>query len=233
MMVKIKSVAIAIVLALSSAYSLADSVDTQIESDHQRCLNLILNLKNVFDQRALDFCSDFFWDNPDLDSPPGSFNNVILIEYRSLQINPFQADEYSYVAWLLYSKWVIWKQHPIEMPDGQGKVEEALALVKNGRRYFTTNADYHLRVATTFFPIAKYHKPDYFRFVLESYALADQFGTTLRTLKSARFGAAVSCKLMKDWDGAVKWYRAVLKLEPTNAVAAHELQKLCTAGAHC
>lgn len=190
------------------------------------CQKVMDRLDRVTDQDQLARCTDFYWHNAGYENPPGSFNNVIRIGYRIIALDPQATSTYTGIAWLLWSKWVTWKKNPENMPDGETKADESIALLMRGRKANPTNAEYHLDAAQTIEPFARHHQPARNAFVLESYALADRYAQVDSIKIRARLSTGHVLRRLGEKEKALRSYEAVLVLDPQNRVALRCIEEL-------
>jgi len=170
--------------------------------------------------------SDILWHNQALDRPPGSFNDIIRLHYRVLELDPTAVDVTTTTAWLLWSKWVTWKRDPEAMPDGKTKLREALALLEQGSTQNAGNARYAYEAARILTPVARFHRKDLTQTVLHYLKTAHRLETDPRRLVRIRLDIAHQYRLGGNRKKAREWYRDVLKLDPKQRVALSYLDKL-------
>ncbi len=195
-------------------------------ADFPSCERALARLEQVRDTKLLTECMDYYFRNGDQDEPPGSFNKVIRLGYRVLDVDPTARDIYSDVAWLLYSKFSTWGTEPAKMPDGEGKDREAVALFERGRRYLDRDPLFHKSAGDTIWPLAQYHKAEYYPFVIEEYERVDSLSTDKDLRVRVRLNLGHIHRKLEKKDEAIAWYRKVLELEPNNSVALKYLSQL-------
>lgn len=174
--------------------------------------------------------ADHIWHHQHLDSPPGSFNRIIDLNRRIIELRPHHADTYSTTAWLLWSKWVTWSMHPERMPDGETKLDEALELLEAGEKQNPRSADFLFQAGTVLMPVARHHKPEltervesYLRRAAETAGDGPLAVATRRTLAAHYFRHNQPAL-------AQRWYRKLLEADPDNTVAKQRLEELRAAG---
>ena len=170
----------------------------------------------------LEFCADYFWHYP---SSPG-FDSVIACNNRSVELNPQLIELYTANAWLLWSDWVSWKLDPESMPDKQDNVDEALRMLRQGHDANPSSAAYHLDAAQTIVPLAYHHRPDLFDVVTRYYLYAEELASDENMRIRIRKQLGHSYRKQELNREAIRWYRAVLELEPDNKVALRYLKML-------
>lgn len=215
-------------LLFFSSFSHASGDDNQ---NHSVCLQVLKNLKGTTDIETLTLCSDFFWHHGEYDN--GSFNNVIAIEKRIVQLAPRDIDGITNVIWLLWSKWISWKKDPNSMPDGEFKVEEALEFIKECDLKNFNNFEFYLRVALQLDPLIKNYRIDLLPLSLQYYtkvtmliprtANGDILSRRLRA--ELNLGHWYSYKNL-DIEKAIYWYNQALTTEPSNKVAQRRLNEI-------
>jgi tetratricopeptide (TPR) repeat protein len=174
--------------------------------------------------------SDTIWHNHNLDRPPGSFNDIIRFQYRILDIDPGLADVYSTIAWLLWSKWVTWTREPERMPDGDSKLEEALAVLERGAEANAQDAAYMYEAAKVLNPVVRFHRPDLsgtvIEYLLKAYSLEKEPQKQIRI----RLDIAHQYRHAGNVAEAAEWYRRALEIDPQQPVACQYLKQLENAG---
>ncbi|MBN2449632.1 MAG: hypothetical protein JXR77_04545 [Lentisphaeria bacterium] len=170
--------------------------------------------------------ADHFWHHQGLDRPPGSYNRLIDMNLRIIELAPREADAYSTTAWLLWSKWVSWKTDPERMPDGEGKVEKALALLAQGEKLNGNAPDYLYQAGTVLTPLMRFHRPDLHDtvrdYLLRAATAAGDGPLAVRT----RRALAAHFFLRQEYDQATLWYRRLLEVDPENEVATRRLREI-------
>ncbi|MEO5667689.1 MAG: tetratricopeptide repeat protein [Bdellovibrionota bacterium] len=210
---------LALCLATTSLGARADDATT--------CAQVLRNVERVRDKGVLLGCMDFYFSNQDLDPQPGSFNAVVRLGYRVLELDPSEVETYGNVSWLLWSKWVSWKEDPARMPDGQNKLAEAVALLDRGETFNSQSVEYFIEAANTLWPVAEYHDASLYARVIRWYRSANEGLATsdprkIRTLLNL---GHIHRKLGLKPD-ARRYYEAVLEIDPDNAVALRSLKSL-------
>lgn len=193
------------------------------QADLPTCQNAVNNVARITDISLLNDCMDFFWHNGDAENPPGSFNNQITLGERWVQLDPQATQTYTVVAWLLWSKFATWQHDPKQMPDGATKAQEAIDLLLVGRRANPTDADYHLDCGETMLGLAKFHAPQYYSFVEDSYKLADRYFTDPAKKVRARLNLGHTYRYENKIPDAIDAYESVLAIDPNNVVAQRYL----------
>lgn len=169
---------------------------------------------------------EHLWHHQDEDSPPGSYNGIIAFAYRQVELDPQAVRAYTDTAWLLWSKWVSWKQDPERMPDGEHRVEEALALVRRGSEANPDSARYHYDAGMTLMPLARSHLPDLYPVVNRYLERAEALTDDLKRRGLIRRQLGHNYRLMGETDAAAQWYRRALELDPDNGPARDCLKRL-------
>ena len=216
-------------LAVEMVCSVGGVALPAVPADSALALRWVLaDLKQATDPALLMLLSDYLWHHGDLDTPPGSFNTIIRLHYRVVELDPQATPVYTTTAWLLWSKWVSWKMDPLKMPDGKSKVKEALKLLKRGEKANPGNAEYLCDSGTTMMSLARFHRADLYPFVFDQLKKADQNATAEQTKLKVRVRLTIAhnYRHLKQWDDAATWYRAVLELDPQNEVATRCLKQV-------
>jgi tetratricopeptide (TPR) repeat protein len=184
------------------------------------------NLQASIDVILIPLLMDYYWHNGQLDDPPGSFDHTIRLGYRFLELEPREPAAkglYGDVAWLLWSRWVTWKQDPRQMPVGEGDDVRALQLLQRGSRQNPDSAFYHFDAAVTLLGLAQNHNPRYYDFILEALGIAEvKAGDDAMKLR-ARMTLGHVYRKMRRYDEARHWYNQVLAMEPDNEIATRIL----------
>lgn len=184
------------------------------ELDHSIDGNLMLQLM------------DYYWHRGDLDTPPRSFERNIRLAYRYVELEPRSPRIYCNGAWLLWSRWVSWKQSPDTRPLGEGDDRAALRFLLQGREANMDDAAYHFEAAMTLWGLAKYHDPTYFDFLIDSLKLADARADDNPMRAKSRLTLGHVYRETKQLDKARKAYRGVLEVDPAHEIAARLLEEL-------
>jgi len=181
---------------------------------------------SIEDVQLLARVADHFWHNQELDSPPGSYNRLVKINLRLLEIVPHETALYGTTAWLLWSKWVSWKQDPKSMPDGKTKLDEALALLARGDKANPGDATFLLEAGTVLMPVVKHHRPDLAPTVDDYLRRAAEAATAGKIAVRARRTYAGFLFSREQYATARSWYRKLLEVAPNNEVARRRLREL-------
>lgn len=198
------------------------------EHDHamqlERCSAMVKQVSTVTDENALLECLDFYNHNPDENT---DYLNMIALEYRiiSPEVNPHATDIYTHLAWILISKWIRWKFHPDEMPDGRIRDREAYHVLMDGRENNPEDADYHLDSALTMQVLSQY-EPEYNQFVFEAFRKTDQYADTDALKVRARLSLGHAYRKSGHPQEALEAYNWTLALDPGNKIALREKEKL-------
>lgn len=179
------------------------------------------HLDQVYSTEILDLCSDYFWHH----APSSSFREVIACTSRRIELEPQVIEPYTINAWLMWSEWVAWKLDPTKMPGAQAQADEAVRLIKKGRAANPHSAAYHLDAAETMAPLARHHRPDLWNFVIRYYLYAEELATDPDMQIRIRKGLGHRFREQDKIPEAIRWYRAVLTLDPDNKVALRYLEK--------
>ena len=191
------------------------------EGSQEQCAQVMKKLDFISDLDPLYTCSAFYWHNGEFDNPPGSYNNMIKINYRVLVLDPTDADTYSTTAWLLWSKWVTWTKDPQAMPDGESKKDESISIFEKGIRYNRYNALFYNEYANHMFGfIGDFDK------AIELYKLTNEFALQDKLRVQARLSVARCYRHIGQIESAKEWYKAVLEIDPQNQNALKSLREL-------
>jgi hypothetical protein len=187
-------------------------------------------LAHLEQSNDLDFmtdCYNFYWHNEQYDAPAGSYNKLILIGGRMVEVDPSDYDMWATTAWLQWSKWVVWRKDPSRMPDGEDQMHQAYLTLLRGQSHNLTNARYHWEAANTLWLAARGQAREYYPFVLDSYQRVDEFAqdTELKVRARFRLGQVYYRELQNKIDG-VYWYKKVLELDPKHQGALDALAEI-------
>ncbi len=184
------------------------------------------DFNRLADAVTVDNLANFLWHNQGLDDPPASYNNVIALYKRAIEIDPAYKQQYFVAAWLLYSKWAVWNRDPERMPDGENKMTAAIEVLGQGSEEFRDSAPYHYRAALTL--NTPYDVPEQHEFVEKMLRKADALaGEEEEELKiRARLTLGVYFKRRGRQEEAEKWFRKTLELDPAHEPASRYLQEL-------
>ena len=181
--------------------------------DFETCEKTVAHLPYESDLDLLNSCIEWYWHNGGADL---GWKKIIKIGYRIVDVDPQQTQTYTVIAWLLWSKWVTWDKDHAQMPDGEKKVEEALALLYRGRAANPEDADYHNDCGNTMAPLAQFHRPEVWPFVTESFRLADRYAATNQLRLRARISLGHAYRRQKMWNEALTAYSTALAIDPNN-----------------
>ncbi len=184
------------------------------------------DFNRLADAVTIDNLANYLWHNQGLDDPPASYNNVIALQKRAIEIDPGYKQQYFVAAWLLYSKWAVWNRNPERMPDGEDKITEAIEVLRLGSEEFRDSAQYHYRAALTL--KTPYNIPEKHEFVEKMLRKADELaGEEEEELKiRARLTLGVFFKRREMQEEAEKWFRKTLELDPEHEPALRYLKEL-------
>lgn len=186
------------------------------------------HLDTCIDIELMSQLTEWYWHHGQADIPPGSFDSIIKISYRLVQLEPQSPQVYCNAAWLLWSRWVSWTQDKEKMPVGENDDQTAIAFLLKGRKACMDDASYHYEAAMTVWGLARHHKPEYWDFILDSLKLAEKSvkpdNTWLHTRIRLTLGHVY--RQLKDTDNALKAYRSVLEIDPKNEVANRIIDEL-------
>lgn len=186
----------------------------------------IANRDRLYSPEVIDVCSDYIWHNAGLDNPPGSFNEIINLMLRRIELDPQVIDPYATTAWLLWSKWVTWKDDPEQMPDGKTGVDRAVRLLEQGRMANPDNASYHFETAATVMPLARFHREDLYDFVIANLKRAHSLA------ESDDFKARIGKFLAHNYrhadqpEAALEWYEKAVSLDPEDEISKKNIEQL-------
>ncbi|MBT3374161.1 MAG: tetratricopeptide repeat protein [Lentisphaerae bacterium] len=202
------------------------TVRTDLTQTTAWCLE---HLDELRDPELAAVLGEHLWHHQNEDSPPGSYNGIIALAYRQVELDPQVVRAYTDTAWLLWSKWVSWKQDPEGMPDGEDGVTRALALLRRGAEANPDSARYHYDAGMTLMPLARSHLPDLYPTVNRHLERAVDLSDDLRLRILAGRQLGHNFRLAGDVDSAERWYRRVLELDPDNIPAKDCLRRLLEA----
>jgi tetratricopeptide (TPR) repeat protein len=218
--------ALAVLLAIRTCDEL-QAASLRPVDEAQDCAHVLRNVDRIRQLSSLYACMDFYFLNQDLDPEPGSFNSIIRLGYRVLELDRHDVSTYGSVSWLLWSKWANWKEDPTRMPDGQFKLQEALALLDRGEKLNPRSPEYLIEAANTVWPIAQHHEASLYPRVIRWYSGADALLNRNDKRKvRVRLNLGHIYRKMGQIPEARRCYQAVLEIDPTNAVALRILESL-------
>jgi hypothetical protein len=205
-------------LPLVGAALLSAPVEPMSAVNPATCANTWARRAQIMNGGLLRDCAEFYFHRQDLDVPVGSYNRVIDLDYRLLELTPRDLALYSDTVFLLYSKHVTWKRDPIKMPDGEFKLREGFELLQRGERYNRGSAAYHFMAAESFFLPARYHSSEYGAFVVASFEQADILAKPFeKQIKiNSRNQLGRWHHVHGDKVTAKAWFLKVLELDPEN-----------------
>jgi len=169
---------------------------------------------------------DHFWHHQEFDTPPGSYERIIRLCYRYVELEPQSPTVYSNAAWLLWSRWVTWKMNKDKVTIGEGDDKAALRFLLRGREANMDNAHYHFDAAMTLWGLAKNHDASYYQFIVESLKLGDTKVTETRLQIRIRLTLGHAYRYQKKYDEARKAYQSVLVIDPEHKIATRILGEL-------
>ncbi|HAI11998.1 MAG TPA: hypothetical protein DCM28_09860 [Phycisphaerales bacterium] len=186
------------------------------------------DLDNAIDTELMAQLMDWYWHHGHVDVPPGSFDSIIKLTYRYVQLEPTAGTMYCNAAWLLWSRWVSWKQDPEKMPVGENDDQTAIKFLIQGRKACIDDAAYHHEAAMTVWGLARFHNRDYFNFILDSLHLAEKAVKPDNQWLHIRIRLTLghTYRQLDDLDNALKAYRTVLELDPDQEVAKRIIDEL-------
>lgn len=189
---------------------------------------VIDHLDQSVDTELMSQLMDFYWHHGNLDSPPATFERIIQLSYRYVQVEPDAPEIYTNAAWLLWSRWVSWTQAPDTFPKGKGDDETAIAFLLKGSTACKDNAAYHYDAAMTVWGLARHHNEKYFDFILAELNLAEKVIKKDETWLHTRIRLTLghTYRHLKQLDKAKKAYESVLQVDPENEVAKRILKEM-------
>ncbi|MFP4176128.1 MAG: tetratricopeptide repeat protein [Candidatus Brocadiia bacterium] len=215
--------------AQSVDFTLVPEEGDRVRTDLRQALSWGLNNRDeLVSSAVIDVISDYLWHNQGLDSPPGSYNGILKLLDRRIELDPMNNSQYCDAAWLWWSKWVRWKDNPEEMPDGEEGVEKALKLLKKGRAANPKDPEYYFEAAMTINPLARFHVSEQYDFVEAFLLRAEELVSEENDemLVRVRKSIAHMYRLREMPERAIQWYRKVLEVDPENEVANRYLDRL-------
>ena len=192
---------------------------------HKRCDAFLQRLQSARNLSQLEECFHFTFHFQELDSPVGSFNKPIRFGERIVEIDTQAIWFYEETSWLMWSKWVSWKENPALMPDGENGVDEALRLLRTGIRHMPRNPVYRAGVAESLWPLAQRFRNDLLPFVEENFLVAEELTEEKARKIRLRLNLGHVARQMSAWERARKYYEAVLALDPQNPIARRILDE--------
>lgn len=186
------------------------------------------HLDTSIDIELMSQLTDWYWHHGHIDIPPGSFDSIIKLSYRIVQLEPQSPQVYCNAAWLLWSRWVSWKQDPEKMPIGEHDDQTAIKFLLQGRKACMDDAAYHHEAAMTVWGLARHHNSEYFNFIIDSLKLAEKAIKPDNQWLHIRIRLTLghTYRQLKDTDNALKAYRSVLELDPKHEVAIRIIDEL-------
>ncbi len=191
------------------------------------CLLVLSTVQSQTDLALLEFCADDFWHHPEKEPLPGSFNAILTLGNRMLELEPLQEDLYGTLAWLLWSKWATWHRSPSEMPDGAGKDLQAIEMLQRGGRLFPDSPSYWASAVAVIFPLAKAYQPGLYPMLIDWSLKVDRLGDLKQQVR-ARLDLGLLHLRLQQMEEAKVWFRRVLEIDPENPTAIRKLKELGT-----
>ncbi|HQU30386.1 MAG: hypothetical protein HRU72_12770 [Planctomycetia bacterium] len=211
----------------SFAIEKVEGISNPDQSIYDLSERVLQDLEWQYDTEQLRECMGFYIDNQQFDSPQGSYNNAIRIGYQIVAINHKDIDTYTTMAWLLWSKWVSWTKNPNRMPDGERKADQAVELLNWGEKWNQKSVRFYKESADTIWPLAKYHRTDFYKFVIENYRKAELLsGANDLSKVRIRLNLGHAYRQIREKKTAIYWYKKVLEIAPTNETAIRYLAHL-------
>jgi len=171
-------------------------------------------------------CMDIYWHGEQQDNPPGSYTNIIRLLDRAEELDPSQWDNFTTAAWLLYSQWVAWHQDPVHNYYGKDKDQAAEREIMKGRRTHMRNFTFHLDSGAVMELMAENYLPAYFPFVQDCFKLAYKAAGADGEKVRALLNLGDSYRHSGDKRRALKAYKKVLKIDPSNQTAQQYVSQL-------
>ncbi len=225
----IVSILLLVFAAFSSSFAFGKGEGT---SDSDRVVyefseSVLQDINRQYDTDLLRECMGFYLDNQQFDSPQGSYNKAIRLGYQIVNVDHRDIDTYTTMAWLLWSKWVCWNKNPGQMPDGDGKADEAVELLNWGKQWNSKSARFYKESADIIWPLAKHYRTDLYDFVIENYREADLLTEANDPLRvRIRLNLGHIYRQTGQKRPAMFWYRRALEIAPGNEVAGRYLAQL-------
>lgn len=207
----------------------ADAIQAALKNDAYAYIGkmVIRGLDQCIDIELMCQLMEYYWHHAMLDTPPASFEGIIKLSYRVVELEPQSPEIYTNAAWLLWSRWVTWKQKPEGKLLGEGDDQTAIALLLKGRKANMENAAYHFDAAMTVWGLAMHHKPEYFQFIIESLHLGDKYaGQNKRLQTNIRRTIGHAYRKTNRLEDAKKAYLRALELAPEDEIIKRLLKEL-------
>ena len=99
-------------------------------------------------------------------------------------------------------------------------------MIKKGRAANPDSAAYHFDAALTLEPLAHHHRPELMPFVIRYYLYAEDLATETALRIRIRLNLGHRFRQQGKTEEAIRWYRAVLEIDPENRVAHRYLDKI-------
>ncbi len=186
---------------------------------------MIAELSTSTDLDLMSLLMDWYWHHEHLDTPPASFERIIRMGYRYVEVEPTAGSIYCNTAWLLWSRWVTWKQDPEKMPIGAGGAEAAQQVLLRGRAANPTDAAHLFEAAMTLWGLARFHDQKYYQFILDSLHQAEQCAKEPQLHARIRMTLGHVYKQLGQREQAKQWYEKVLEVDPENEIAPRILRE--------
>lgn len=213
---------------LTASYDLYNAtLRTALSKDHDGHIAAMMmaELDKSTDMDLMWLLMDWYWNHQWLDKPVGSYEGIIRLGNRYLEMEPRTASVYCDNAWLLWSRWVVWKKEPQRMLIGEGGDEAALRVLLQGRAACKEDAGYHFDAAMTMWGLANAHNAKYFDFIKESLQLSEKHASSPQQHVRARLMLGHTCRIMNQFEEARQWYQRVVELDPNHEVASRMLRE--------
>jgi len=202
-----------------------------LAQEEQKCLNVLNKINQIYDANLIVDCVNFFWHHGEYDN--GSYNNVITLNKRLLQLDPKDVDSLTNTLWLLYSKWVSWKKDPTLMPDGENKIDEAFLLINQYEKYNLRNYLFYLNVALQMDALFKFYRNDLIPFSINYYKKVVTLVSRSSSAEAVKGRLRAELNLghwysFKNADlvSALGWYKEALITDPANRVAQRRINEI-------
>jgi tetratricopeptide (TPR) repeat protein len=192
----------------------------------QDCQNVVQNLDTTTDTTLMYQCMDYLFVHNGQDVPVGSFNHVVAIGYRIIQVDPQNEQAYINTAWFLFSKWAAWRHNVQDMPDGEPRMKEALNLLAQGSKTLAGNADFFFDAGELILPEAWYQDAALATQTENYLVQADALLTNKIKKTRTRLDMGHVFRHIGDKANALIWYRKVLEVDSNNAAALKRIKEL-------
>lgn len=190
-----------------------------------RCEDMADHAQRHSNLEKVSECVDVIWHS----HTDVGYKRLIALGKRVVELDPSDYEMTTTVAWLYYSKWVMWKNGNENVgPEDEHAMEKALAYLdaqsKHPENEF--NSSYHMAAAHLLAPAAKVHDGGLFPTVIRYYLKAEVFSDDPSVKLRARLSIAHAYRHSGKCERAEAWYKKALSIDPENRAAHTSMKNL-------